>query len=45
MGTYKGDFDKGGDLDMTDLAIFAADDRGSISVEEFAEDFGGMSCL
>lgn len=45
MGTYKGDFDKDGDVDRSDLAVFAADDRGSIPVEEFAEDFGRMSYL
>ncbi len=45
MGTYKGDFDKDGDVDRSDLAVFAADDRGSIPIEEFAADFSRMGCL
>ena len=44
-GVGIGDFDKDGDVDRSDLAVFAADDRGSIPIEEFAADFSRMGCL
>lgn len=39
----EGDFDGDGDVDGSDLATFAAG-GASITLEEFAEDFGRMSC-
>lgn len=39
----KGDFDKDGDVDGRDLAVFAAGGTG-ITLEEFAADFGRTDC-
>lgn len=38
-----GDFDTDGDVDGYDLAFFAAG-GGSITLEEFAQDFGKTNC-
>ena len=40
----RGDFDKDGDVDGSDLATFAAGGTG-ITLEEFAADFGRTDCL
>lgn len=42
--SYEGDFDKDGDVDGSDLAVFAAGGGGSIALEEFAADFGRTNC-
>ena len=39
-----GDFDKDGDVDGSDLAVFAAGGGGSIALEEFAAEFGRTDC-
>jgi len=42
--SYEGDFDKDGDVDGSDLAIFATG-GGNTTLEEFALNFGRTDCL
>ena len=44
IGPCKGDFDHDGDVDGSDLAVFAAGGGGDITLEEFAADFGRTNC-
>ena len=44
-GVGIGDFDKDGDVDGSDLAVFAAGGGGSLTPEDFAADFGRTDCL
>ena len=43
MDACESDFDQDGDVDGSDLAVFAAA-GATITLEEFATDFGGTNC-
>ena len=43
--TCEGDFDEDGDVDGSDLAVFAADGGGTTTLAQFAADFGRTDCL
>ena len=43
MDACEGDFDEDGDVDGSDLAVFAAGET-TITLEEFASDFGKTNC-
>ena len=43
-GVCNGDLDEDGDVDGSDLAVFASGGGGSTSLNEFAENFGRTNC-